>query len=56
MANRQLLAPGDVILSINNQTVASAADLQRLLPRSKGSVALLVQRENQRLFIPLRIG
>jgi serine protease Do len=50
------LAPGDVILSINNQTVASAADLQRLLPRSKGSVALLVQRENQRLFIPLRVG
>ena len=50
------LAPGDLILSINNQPVANAKDLQRLLPRSKGSVAILVQREKQRLFIPLRIG
>ena len=50
------LAPGDLFLSINNQPVANAKDLQRLLPRSKGSVAILVQREKQRLFIPLRIG
>ena len=50
------LAPGDVILSINNQPVNNVADLQRLLPRPKGAVAILVQRQNQRLFLPLRIG
>jgi len=50
------LEPGDVILAINNQPVNNPKDLQRVLPRSNGSVAILVQRDKQRLFIPLRIG
>ena len=50
------LAAGDVILSVNNQAVRTVADLQRLIPRSKGSVAVLIQRENQRLYVPMRLG
>ena len=50
------IVPGDVILAVNNQPVNSIAELRRLLPSSKGSVAMLVQREGQRIYIPVRIG
>jgi serine protease Do len=50
------IVPGDVILAINNQPVASIGELRRLLAQGKGSVAMLVQRENQRIYIPVRIG
>jgi serine protease Do len=50
------IVPGDVILAVNNQPVSSVGDLRRLLPQGKGSVAMLVQRENQRIYIPVRIG
>ncbi len=50
------IVPGDVILAVNNQPVNSIAELRRLLPHAKGSVAMLVQRENQRIYIPVRIG
>ena len=49
------IQPGDVILAVNNQPVSSVNDLRKAVP-GKGSVAMLVQRENQRLFIPVRIG
>ena len=50
------IVPGDVILAVNNQPVSSVGDLRRLLPQGKGSVAMLVQRDNQRIYIPVRIG
>jgi serine protease Do len=50
------IVAGDVILAVNNQPVTSVGDLRRLLPQGKGSVAMLVQRENQRIYIPVRIG
>ena len=50
------IEPGDVILAVNNQEVKNVAQLRRLIDQPKGSVALLVQRENQRIYIPIKLG
>ena len=49
--------PGDVILMLNNQQVESAAEfggLVKSLPKGR-SVAVLVQREDGRLFMAMRV-
>jgi len=48
--------PGDVILALNNENVDSIDDLRRLAEKSKGSVALLVKREDTRIYLPIRVG
>jgi serine protease Do len=50
------IEPGDVILAVNNQEVKTVDQLRRLIDQPKGSVALLVQREKQRIYIPIRLG
>jgi serine protease Do len=47
---------GDVLLSINGKTVGSLAEVRDLLSKSAKSVALLVLRGNDRIFIPVRLG
>jgi len=47
---------GDVILALNNQPVRSVDQLRRLVDRSRGSVALLIQREGSKIYVPVRIG
>jgi serine protease Do len=47
---------GDVILAFGNQKVTSAEQLKRLVDKAKGSVAVLVKREDARIYIPVRIG
>jgi serine protease Do len=48
---------GDIILSVNGKPVASAEGFRALLAAAgKGTtVALLVQRERNRQFLPLRV-
>ena len=48
--------PGDVILSVNRAKVTSPKQLQELISKSGKSVALLVQRDDARIFIPVKIG
>ena len=48
--------PGDVILSVNRSKVTSPEQLQRLISKSGKTVALLVQRDEARIFIPVKIG
>ena len=50
------IAPGDVILAVNNEQIKDPAQLSELTKAPKGSVAVLVQRENQRIYIPVRLG
>ncbi len=50
------LQPGDVVLTANGAPVGSAADLRNAVEKSKGHIALLVQRGNTRLFVPVRVG
>ncbi|HRG71669.1 MAG TPA: PDZ domain-containing protein, partial [Thauera aminoaromatica] len=54
-AARAGLQRGDVILAINNQPVASVADLRAQLERAGKRFALLIQRGEARIFVPVRL-
>jgi serine protease Do len=48
--------PGDIILGVNGKRVKSAKELQDAAKSSGKNVALLIQREDAQIFVPLRIG
>jgi serine protease Do len=48
--------PGDVLLSVNGRPVSSVAQVRDVVGKSTKSVALLIQRGNDKIFIPVRIG
>jgi serine protease Do len=48
--------PGDVIVAVNNTPVKSPEQLRELIGKAGKTVALLVQREDARIFIPVTIG
>jgi serine protease Do len=47
---------GDVIVAVNNVPVKDPAQLKELVGKANKSVALLVQRDDARIFIPVTIG
>ena len=47
--------PGDIILGINGKRVKTAKELQDAAKSSGKNVALLIQREDAQIFVPLRI-
>jgi len=47
---------GDVILSVNNERVKSAAQLRAIIEKAGKHVALLVQREDTKVFVPIDLG
>jgi serine protease Do len=47
---------GDIVLSANGKPISSVEDLRNAVEGSKGHVALLVQRGDARLFVPVRVG
>ena len=47
------IQPGDVILAINGQPLTAADQLKDRLSHSGDSVALLIQRNNQQIFVPV---
>ncbi|MGE5525788.1 MAG: DegQ family serine endoprotease [Rhodospirillaceae bacterium] len=55
-AARAGLQPGDVILSLNGTPVNSAEQLKSLLSKSGKHVAVLVQRDNMKTFVPIDLG
>jgi serine protease Do len=48
--------PGDVVLAANGSPVNSADELRSAVEKSKGHIALLIQRGDSRLFVPVRVG
>jgi serine protease Do len=48
--------PGDVVISANGTPVKSIEQLRKLTSESKGSIALLVQRGDARIFVPVQLG
>ena len=50
------IQPGDVVLSANGSAVTSADELKSAIEKSKGHVALLIQRGDAQIFVPVRVG
>jgi serine protease Do len=50
------IQPGDVLLSVNGKPVSSVEQVRDMVNKSTKSVALLIQRGSDRIFIPVRIG
>jgi serine protease Do len=55
-AARAGIRPGDVILALNDTPVKSVEDLRKLTEKAKGNIALLVQRQEGKIYVPLKIG
>lgn len=50
------IRPGDVVLSANGEPVRSAEDLRSVVEKGDSHVALLMQRGESRLFVPIELG
>jgi serine protease Do len=55
-AERAGVRPGDVIVAVNNTPVKTVDELKSLIAKSGKTVALLVQRSDARIFIPVPLG
>jgi serine protease Do len=49
------IQPGDVVLSANGATITSAEQLRDAVEKSKGHIALLIQRGDARIFVPVKV-
>jgi len=50
------IRPGDVVLSANGKPVKSVEQLRAAVSGAKDHVALLVQRGDARIFVPVELG
>jgi len=50
------IQPGDVVLSVDGTPVQSVAQLRKMVQEHDKQVALLIQRGNSRLFVPVTLG
>jgi serine protease Do len=50
------IQPGDVILAFGDHKVGTVEELKKLADKSKGSVAVLVKRDEATIYVPVKIG
>jgi serine protease Do len=55
-AERAGVQAGDVVLSINGAPATTVDGARKLVAKAGKSVALLIQRGEDRIFVPVRIG
>jgi serine protease Do len=55
-AARAGVATGDVLLAINGQPVQSADQVREVMKGKPKNIALLVQRNGETIFVPLKLG
>lgn len=55
-AARAGIRPGDIVLSINGERVGSGAQLQKLVAKASRRIAVLVERGDARIFVPVDLG
>ena len=47
---------GDVLLAFNGEKISSVEQLRKLVGKAKGKVAVLVQRDEARIYVPINLG
>ena len=50
------LRAGDVIVAVNGQPTRTVDELRKQVSDAKGKLAVLIEREGQRVFVPVEIG
>jgi len=55
-AARAGIQAGDVLLAINGKTVQSVEQVKEVIAGKPKSVALLVQRDGEKIFVPVKVG
>ena len=55
-AARAGIQAGAVIVSVGSAKVSTPAELKRQVDKASGSIALLIERNGQKLFVPVRVG
>jgi serine protease Do len=55
-AARAGIQPGDVIVSVNGTSIKSAKQLRELVRKAGHRIALLVQRDEVKIFVPMDLG
>ena len=55
-AQRAGIEPGDIVLSVNGTPATSVDQVRQTLKNKPKSVALLIQRGEQQIFVPVRLG
>ncbi len=55
-AARAGVEPGDVLLAVNGTPAKSVEQVRSAIAKSDKSVALLIQRGDDKIFVPVRIG
>jgi serine protease Do len=50
------IQPGDVILAVNGRPVTSVDQLKQMITGAGNSIALLIQRDNAQIFVPVDLG
>ncbi len=55
-AARAGIQPGDLVLAVNGTPVQSVAQLRALVAKSGKTLALLIQRDDGKIFIPVDLG
>jgi len=55
-AARAGIQPGDIIVSVNGEAVKGAEQLRSLLAKAGKRVAILIERGDSRIFVPVELG
>jgi serine protease Do len=50
------IQPGDVILAVNGRPVTTVDQLKQMIAQAGNSIALLIQRDNAQIFVPVDLG
>lgn len=48
--------PGDVLVAVNGTPIESVAQVRAMVTKATKSVALLIQRDGSKIFVPVRVG
>ncbi len=55
-AARAGIQPGDIVLSINGEPITQAEQLRAMVAKAGKRVAVLIERDNARIFVPVDLG